>query len=156
MRFSKWHWCCCSCHCQHRAAHFSPQHCLVDTISSLPNSDGGVILVSKVHELPIKFHDILDNGVSKLLGSSAHILAPVFHSASRQHCEVWASQFPFLQSLKDMVPPSEVCCYGCINLFLVRLSNSPPQACLSLFPLREVAKQGHRLGFISLCKRGLC
>ena len=38
----------------------------------------------------------------------------MFNSASRQHHEVWASQFPFLHSLKDVVPPSEACLYGCI------------------------------------------
>ena len=29
-------------------------------------------------------------------------------------------------------------------------------ACLGLFSLTEVAKPGHRIGSISLCKRGLC
>ena len=38
---------------------------LDDTISSPPNSEGGVIPVSGVHELLIKVHDILDNAVSK-------------------------------------------------------------------------------------------
>ena len=38
---------------------------LVDTISSLPDSEGGVIPVSKMHELLIKVHNILDNPVSK-------------------------------------------------------------------------------------------
>ena len=68
---------------------------LVDTISSLPNSEGGVIPVSELHELFIKVHDILDNAVSKQVGNSTHILAHVFNSVSRQHHEVWASQFPF-------------------------------------------------------------
>ena len=31
---------------------------------------------------------------------STCILAHVFNSASRQHCKVWASQFPFLHGLK--------------------------------------------------------
>ena len=39
----------------------------------------------------------------------------MFNSASRQQCEVWALQFPFLHSLKDVVPPSEACLYGPIN-----------------------------------------
>ena len=38
---------------------------LVDTVSSLLDSEGGVILVSEVHELLIKVHDIVDNAVSK-------------------------------------------------------------------------------------------
>ena len=37
----------------------------VNTISSLSNSEGGVIPVSKVCELLIKVHDILANAVSK-------------------------------------------------------------------------------------------
>ena len=38
---------------------------LVDTLSSLPNAEGGVIPVSEVHELLLKVHDIRDKGVSK-------------------------------------------------------------------------------------------
>ena len=38
---------------------------LLDTLSSLPDSEGGIIPVSKVHELLLKVHDILDNAVSK-------------------------------------------------------------------------------------------
>ena len=37
----------------------------LDTISSLPDSEGGVIPVSEVHELLIKVCDIVDNAVSK-------------------------------------------------------------------------------------------
>ena len=44
---------------------------LVDTISSLPDSEGGVILVLEVCELLFKVHDILDNAVSKQVGNSA-------------------------------------------------------------------------------------
>ena len=38
---------------------------LVDTLSSLPDAEAGVILVSEVHELLLKIHDILDKAVSK-------------------------------------------------------------------------------------------
>ena len=38
---------------------------LVDTISSLPNFEGGLIPVSKVCKFLLKIHDILDNAVSK-------------------------------------------------------------------------------------------
>ena len=39
---------------------------LVDTLSLLPNSEGGIVTpVSKVYELLFKVHDILDNAVSK-------------------------------------------------------------------------------------------
>ena len=37
----------------------------VDTISSIPNSEGQVIPVYEVHELLINVHDILDSAVSK-------------------------------------------------------------------------------------------
>ena len=38
---------------------------LVDTLSSLPNSEGGVIPVIEVYELLFKVHDILDKAFSK-------------------------------------------------------------------------------------------
>ena len=38
---------------------------LVDTLSSLPDAEGGVIPVSEVCELLLKVHDILDRAVSK-------------------------------------------------------------------------------------------
>ena len=67
----------------------------VDTISPLQDSEGAVISVSIVHQLLNKIHDSLHNAMSKWIGNTAHILAHVFNLASRQHCEVWASQFPF-------------------------------------------------------------
>ena len=68
------------------------QVALVDTLSSLCDAEGGIIHVSEVCELLLKIHDIL---------------AYLFNSLSRQHCEVWASMFPFLHSLRDVIPPSE-------------------------------------------------
>ena len=44
----------------------------------------------------------------------------MFNSVSRQRCEVWASQFPFLHSLKEVIPASEACLYGCINWSLAQ------------------------------------
>ena len=38
---------------------------LVDTLSSLPDSEGGIIPASEVHELFLKVHNILDNAVFK-------------------------------------------------------------------------------------------
>ena len=32
---------------------------LLDTLSSVPNSEGGIIPVSEAHELPLKVHNIL-------------------------------------------------------------------------------------------------
>ena len=46
--------------------------------------------------------------------NTAPILGHVFNSSSRQHPEVCASQFPVLQNVMDMVPPSEAYLYGCI------------------------------------------
>ena len=63
----------------------------------------------------------------------AHILAYLFNFVSRQHCEVWASQFPFLHSLREVIPPSEACLYGCINWSLAQahsvglLQSFPPK-----------------------------
>ena len=91
------------------------QVALVDTLSSLPKAEGDVIPVSEVCELLLWIHGILDKAVSKQVGNLACILAHLFNSVSRQHCEVWASQFPFLHSLKEVIPPSEACLYGCIN-----------------------------------------
>ena len=75
---------------------------LVDTISSLHNSEGGVIPVSEVCELLINIYDILNNAMPKWVGNSAHILAR-FNSAPEQQCKVWASQFPFPHSLCDSI-----------------------------------------------------
>ena len=77
------------------------QVALVDTLSSLPEAEGDVIPVSEVCELLLRIHGILEKAVSKQVGNSAHILAHLFNSVSRQCHELWASQFPFLHSLKD-------------------------------------------------------
>ena len=50
---------------------------LLDTLSSRPDSEGGIIPVSKVCELFLKVHNILDSAVSKRIGNSAHTLACV-------------------------------------------------------------------------------
>ena len=73
-----------------------------------------------MHELLLRIHGILDRAVSKHVGNSACILAHLFNSVSRQHHEIWASQFPFLHSLKEVIPPSEACLYGHINWSLAQ------------------------------------
>ena len=73
---------------------------LLDTLSSLPDSEGGIISASEVCDLLLNVHDILDMAVSKQVRNSAHILAHLFNSVSRQHHEVWALQFPFLHSFR--------------------------------------------------------
>ena len=57
---------------------------LVDTISSLQDSEGGVVSVSEVHELLTKFFDIAYKAVSKWVGNTACISAHVFIFTSRQ------------------------------------------------------------------------
>ena len=96
------------------------QVALVDTFSSLPEAEGDVIPVSEVLELLLRIYGILDKAVSKRVGNSACILAHLFNSVSRQHHEVWASQFPFLHSLREVIPLSEVCLYGGINWSLAQ------------------------------------
>ena len=96
------------------------QVALVDTFCSLPEVEGDVIPVSEVCELLLWIHGILDKAASKRVGNSACILAHLFNSVSRQHHEVWASQFPFLHSLKEVIPPSEACLYGHINWSLAQ------------------------------------
>ena len=108
---------------------------LVDTFSSVPNSEGGIIPASEVHELLLKVHNILDNAVSKWVGNSAHILAHVFNSVSRQCHEVWTSQFPFLHSLRDMIPTSEVCLYGDISWSLTQAQQHSSMGFVSVFSL---------------------
>ena len=99
----------------------------------------------------------MDKAVSKPVGNSARILAHLFNSVSRQCREVWASHFPFLHSLKEVVLPSEACLYGHINWSLtqaysVDLSQS--------FLLRGMARPDHGLGSNSQYRRdlsqGLC
>ena len=68
----------------------------VFTIVSVQGSGSGVIAALEVHELLTKIHDILD---------SAGLIIPLifwhlFNSASREHCEVWTSQFPFFTILR--------------------------------------------------------
>ena len=79
-----------------------------------------MIPVQEVLELLTKIHDILDNAVPKQVLNTACILASLFNIASRQHHEVWASQYPFLHNSKDSIPPSEACFYGNINWSLAQ------------------------------------
>ena len=64
------------------------------------------------------------------------ILAHVFNSASRQHHEVWASQFPFLHSIMDKVPASEACLCGHMNWSLAQAQLQSSMG-LSFPPMRE-------------------
>ena len=131
------------------------QVALVDTLSSLLEAEGDAIPVSEVCELLLQIHGILDKAVPKRVGNSAHILAHLFNSVSRQHWEFWASQFPFLHSLKEVIPPCEACLYGHINWSLaqahsVGLSQSFP-------PKRGgMARVGSNSQYIRDLCQGLC
>ena len=81
------------------------------------------------------------------LGISAHILAHVFDSVSRQHHEVWASQFLFLQGLWNMIPPSGACPYGCINWSLAQAQQQPSMGLSQSFPSKRAGKARQELGF---------
>ena len=101
----------------------------------------------EVCELLFKVHDILDNAVSKCVGNSAHILAHLFHSTSGQCCEVWALQFPFLHSLKDVVPPSEACLYGSISWCLAQTQQESSMFLSQSFPSKRGSKARPQPGF---------
>ena len=107
----------------------------LDTVALLQISDCGMIAASEVHKLLTKIHDILYSAVSTCFCNTSHILTYLFHSASRQHHEVWASQFPILYNIKDSVPPSEVACMvastGCWHM----LTKNHHMDCPSLQPL---------------------
>ena len=77
-----------------------------------------MISASEVHDLLKKIHDILDNAVLKQVGNMACILAHLFNSALRWHCEGWASQS---HSIKDSVPLSEACLYGYTDWYLAQV-----------------------------------
>ena len=46
---------------------------LIDTITSLQGSEGGVIGASEVYELITDIHDILDNAVPKWIGNAVSL-----------------------------------------------------------------------------------
>ena len=73
------------------------------------------------------------------------IFQHIFDLASRQCCDVWPSQFFFLHSFKETIPPSEACLYGHIKWSLAQC-----------FPPMRDGKSGQRLGSVSMYKRDLC
>ena len=64
----------------------------------------------------------------------------VFNSVSRQCCEVWASQFPFLHSLRDVIPPSEACLDGHINWSLAQAQEQSFMGLSQSFPPKRGGK----------------
>ena len=71
----------------------------------------------------------------------------VFNSVFRQHCEVWASQFPFLHSLRDVIPPSEACLYGCLNWSLAQAQQQSSMGLSQSFPPKRGGKTRPQTGF---------
>ena len=78
---------------------------------------------------------------------STCILTHVFNSVSRQNRVVWASQFPFLHSLRDVIPPSEACLYGHINWSLVQAQQQSSMGLSQSFPLKRSGKTRPQTGF---------
>ena len=64
----------------------------------------------------------------------------VFNSVSRQHHEVWTSQFPFLHSLRDVIPASEACLYCCINWSLAQAQQQYSMGLSQSFPCKRGGK----------------
>ena len=62
---------------------------MVDTFTSLQNSDAEVVPGTELTDSPNKIHDILDNAVSKYVSNTACILAFLFTYAPRKICEVF-------------------------------------------------------------------
>ena len=96
------HWCSCSCHFRQYAPH--TRVALVDTVASLQVSDWGAPAGWEVHELLTETHgiDTLDIAMCSQVGNTAQCLVYLFNYASRQHHEVWDSQFPFFTTLRKL------------------------------------------------------
>ena len=71
----------------------------------------------------------------------------MFNSVFRQCCEVWASQFPFLHSLRDVIPPSGACLYGHINWSLVQAHQQSSMGLSQSFPSKMGGKARPQTGF---------
>ena len=106
-----------------------------------------------MHEFLLRVHNLLDNAVYKQVGNSACILVHVFNSVSRQHCEVWASQFPFLHSPRDVIPPSEACLYGHINWSLAQAQQQSSMGLSQSFPSLRGGKARPRTGFYFMVQK---
>ena len=63
-----------------------------------------------------------------------------FNSVFRQCHEVWTSQFSFLHSLRDVIPPSEACLYGCINWSLAQGQQQSSMGLSQSFPSKRGGK----------------
>ena len=129
IRFADWCWCCCSCHSWHRATHLPPHSCpsWYSLLSAWFWGRHYPCVWSVWFTSQGSWH--FDSAVSKWVGNTACILAHAFNSVSRQCHEVWASQFPFLHSLREVIPLSEACLYGCIKWSLVQAQQQSSMGC---------------------------
>ena len=71
----------------------------------------------------------------------------VFISVSMHHCEVLASQFSFLHSLRDVIPPSETCLYSHINWYLAQAQQQSSMGLSQSFPPKRGGKTRPWTGF---------
>ena len=71
----------------------------------------------------------------------------MFNSVSRQHREIVASHFPFLHSLRDVIPPSEACLYGHINWSVAQAQQQPSMGLSQSFPPKKDGKTRTCTGF---------
>ena len=70
----------------------------------------------------------------------------VFNSVSRQHCNVWASQFHFLHSLWDVISLSEACLYCHINWSLAQVQQQSSMSLPQSFPSKRDGKTRPQTG----------
>ena len=90
------------------------------------------------------------SGLFQESGTFSMYLTHLFNSVSRQHHEVWTSQFPFPHSLKKGIPPVSMTVLIGLWHRLILLD------CLSPFLLKGVARSDYGLGFNSQYRRDLC
>ena len=121
----------------------SELHLLI--LFSLQGSDGEIISVLEVHQLSTRFHDILENAVSKRVVMQLmflHIL--ILFSDSVVNTGIHSS--PFLKILRTLLLLMRFAFMATLNGLWLRHSNNLPLACGSPQPLLQVAKSELQLG----------
>ena len=108
---------------------------LVDTITCQQDSEGEVIVVSEMCELPTKTHDILDNAMKKWVGDMACIVAHFLILLSCIVLKFGLHSFPFFTVSVKQFLLVRLAFMVVYTEFWYRLSNSLSWACFSLFLL---------------------
>ena len=81
----------------------------------------------------------------------------MFNSVSRQCHEVWASQFPFLHSLRGVIAASKASLHGHINWSLAQAQQLSSMGLSQSFPSKRGGKARPQTGFnIMVQKRPVC